>query len=514
MKVLFLNPQQEMGGIQCLSALLKQNGHETALVNDPNLFDNPWVSFPWLSRFLNNTDHIIAQIDSHKPDLVALSVVTDDLIWALNWAKKIKQDLNLPIVIGNVHPTFHPYDCLKHEVFDYIVRGEGEYTLLELVNTLESNGDLSQIQGLAYHQESGPKINPMRPLISNLDELPFPDKDLYYAEMPYLNRGYTTMTGRGCPYKCTFCDNNSSMQLYKKEVSQTQKWTRRHSPEYVVEEILWAKNKYGIKHVRFNDEDFSYDKKWLRQFCPLYKEKVGIPYFAWVYPNTIDEEMASLLADSGCDSVEMGVQSGAEKLRNDVLNRRTKNTKILTAMKALRNAGIRTTIDIIIGLPTETKQDLDSTVKLLSEGRPWHLYAFWLRYYPSTEILTIAKERGLLSPEDIHRIESNQNVRGHLAGGTELEKDGLSRSYHAFIVLIPIMPNWFINFCLKKDLIQYFPSFINPFLLVNFTKALKPNPYDEFRSRGWLMIFTEGRKIIKRAFKKVLFKEEHKLKNA
>jgi len=500
MKVLFLNPQQEMGGIQCLSAYLKQVGFETALVNDPNLFDNPWIQYPLVSRLLEDVDFILNQIAAHRPDLIALPIVTDDLQWGLKWARRIKARMQTPIVFGNVHPTFHPKEVLLHNCVDFVVRGEGEHTLAELAEALMGQRDLSSVLGLGYKVDGEPRVNDMRPLIEDLDTLPFPDKDLYYAAMPYLNHGYTTMSGRGCPYRCTFCDNNTSMKLYKETVPKAQKWTRRHSPEYVVREIQWAKERYGIKHVRFNDEDFSYDKRWVREFCTLYiREKVNIPYFAWVYPNTIDEEIAALLAASGCDAVEMGIQSGAEQLRKEVLHRKTKDTDIVRAMHALRAAGIRCTVDVIIGLPTETKADLDATVRLLAEGRPWHLYAFWLRYYPSTEILSLAKEKKLLSPEQIHQLETNQHTRGHIAGGTSLEQDGLSRSYHAFIVLLPLMPAWFINFCLRRDLIQYFPSFLSPFVLVNFTKVIKRDPYNEFRVRGWLMLWVETRGLVRRA---------------
>ncbi len=485
-----------MGGIQCLSAFLKAAGHEVALVNDPNLFDNPWVQYPFLSKIFSDPELILKKIDEHNPDLIGISAVTDDLTWGLKWANLIKKHLKIPVVFGNTHSTFHPDECLKHDCVDFIVRGEGEETLLDLVHALEGKLKFSEVLGLGYKENGVIKINQMRPLIQDLDVLPFPDKDLYYNEMSYLNHGYTTMSGRGCPYRCTFCDNNTSIKLYKEEVKQTQKWARRHSPQYVVDEILWAIKKYNIKHVRFNDEDFSYDRNWLREFCPLYKEKVGLPYFAWVYPNTIDDEMAQLLADSGCDAVEMGIQSGAEHLRKDVLHRKTKDTQIYTAMKALRKFRIRTTVDIIIGLPTETKEDLDATVRLLSEGNPWHIYAFWLRYYPSTEILSIAKEKKLLSPEQIHKLETAQHTRGHIAGGTELEQDSLSRKYHAFIVLLPLMPKFFIDFCVNHNLIRFFPSFINPFILVNFTKMIKRDSYNEFRVRGWWMLAIESKNIL------------------
>ncbi len=502
MKILFLNPQQEMGGIQCLSAYLKQKGHFTALVNDPNLFDNPWVQHPKLSSLFEDTQSILKKIEFHTPDLIGISAVTDDLSWGLKWATRIKEHFNIPIVFGNTHATFHAEDCLKYDCIDFVIRGEGEVTLLELIHALEGSKPFDEVLGLGYKHNGEIKINSMRPLIQDLDVLPFPDKDLYYDEMPYLNHGYTTMSGRGCPYRCTFCDNNSSIKLYKEEVKQNQKWARRHSPTYVVEEILWAKNKYNIKHVRFNDEDFSYDRNWLREFCPLYKEKVGLPYFAWVYPNTIDEEMAKLLAESGCDAVEMGIQSGAEHLRKDVLHRKTKDEQILTAMQALKKYKIRTTVDIIIGIPTETKKDLDETVRLLAKGNPWHIYAFWLRYYPSTEILSIAKERKLLTPEQIYKLENNQHSRGHISGGTELEQDSLSRRYHAFIVLLPLMPTMFVEFCVDKNIIRFFPDFLNPFLLVNITKMIKRDSYNEFRVRGWWMLLIESKKLLISIFRK------------
>lgn len=490
-----------MGGIQCLSAFLKRAGHETSLVNDPNLFHNPWIQYPALSAFFEDSGHILGQIEAERPGLVAFSVVTDELQWGLKWARRIKERLGVSTVFGNVHPTFHPKEVLAESCVDFVVRGEGEHTLLELVEALEGKRKLSEVLGLGYKEGGEIRLNGMRPLIEDLDTLPFPDKDLYYRSMPYLDHGYTTMSGRGCPYRCTFCDNNTSAVLYRKEVG-VQKWTRRHSPEYVVNEILWAKERYGIKHVRFNDEDFSYGKRWIREFTKIYKEKCGIPYFAWVYPNTIDDEIAGLLAASGCDAVEMGIQSGAEHLRKEVLHRHTKDSQIVDSMRALRKAGIRATVDVIIGLPTETKEDLDATVRLLAEGRPWHIYAFWLRYYPSTEILAIAKERKLLTPEQIRKLENPEHSRGHIAGGTELEQDTLSRRYHAFIVLLPLMPLFFVRFCLRFDLIRFFPAVFSPFLLVNVTKMIKRDKFNEFRVRGWRMIWVEGSRLLLRALRR------------
>ena len=123
----------------------------------------------------------------------------------------------------------------------------------------------------------------------------------------------------------------------------------------------------------------------------------------------------------------------------------------------------------------------------------------------------MAKEKKLLSPEQIHKLETNQHSRGHIAGGTQLEQDKLSRKYHAFIVLIPLMPKFFIMYCLEKNLIRFFPSFINPFLLVNITKIIKRDKYNEFRVRGWWMIVIETKNLLINLVKKIFRKREFKI---
>ncbi|MFA6434381.1 MAG: radical SAM protein [Elusimicrobiales bacterium] len=506
MKVVFLNPQQEMGGIQCLSAFLKRAGHRTALVNDPNLFDNAYVHYPALSAFFEEPGLILDRIEAHKPDLIALPAVTDDYRWALKWARRIKARMKVPVVLGNAHPTFHPDEVLGRDCVDYVVRGEGEITLLELVEALRGSRRPGEVPGLGFKENGKIRINPMRPLISDLDLLPFPDKDLYYDAMPYLNFGYTTMTGRGCPYSCTYCDNNTSKQLYRKNVPGPQKWTRRHSPGYVVKEILWARARYKIAHVRFNDEDFSYDKQWTREFCSLYKKEAGVPYSAWVYPNTIDRETAALMAGSGCDTVEMGIQTGSERLRTRLLHRNTSDARITAAMRALQEAGIRVKVDVILGLPGETKADLDATVRLLRRGRPWNVFAFWLRYYPAAEILSIAKKDRLLAPEQLLELENEERSRGGTGPDSpaagfwtpNLKQGAAAHRYLSFIALMPVIPRSVVNFFLRRDLIRFFPGFLNAFMVSNLTQLLHRDPTGEFRVRGRRMILAESAGLLKR----------------
>ncbi len=503
MKVLFLNPGKEMAAYQCLSAFVKQSGHRAALVNDPHLFDNPWMHFPRLSRYADVGDEILEQIRRESPDLIGISVVSEEYRWAVSRARLLKKHFDIPIVLGNIHPTVSPAEVMSHPEADFIVRGEGEVTLLELMDALERQRGYENIQGLVYRDKGQIRVNPQRELIQDMDVLPFPDKDLAYETMPFLQGIYTTMTGRGCPYRCTFCDNTTSMNLYRQQGGK-KRWTRRHSPEYVVREIKWAKERYGIRHVRFNDEDWSYDKEWTREFCELYRDSgVDVPYFAWVYPNTITPEIARLMAESGCDSVEMGVQAGSKRLRDDILHRSTPDEKIVGALRAFRDAGIRTTTDLIVGLPTETKEELDATVRLINEGQPWHLYAFWLRYYPGSEITTIARERGILSEEEILSLENGQHGRGVISGGSTREKDLLTQSYQTFLLLVPILPKKIVSWLLRKDWIRFTPR-LNPLVLVNITKVFKKNPQDEFRKQERGLWLQEGPRALRKIFRRLL----------
>jgi len=294
-----------------------------------------------------------------------------------------------------------------------------------------------------------------------------------------------------------------------------------------VKEILWARDRYNISHVRFNDEDFSYDKQWTREFCALYKKKAGIPYSAWVYPNTIDHEIAALMAGSGCDTVEMGIQSGSERLRRDLLHRNTADTRIVEALRALSEAGIRAKVDVILGLPGETRADLDATVRLLSRGRIWNVFAFWLRYYPAAEILAIARERRLLTPEQIRELENEERSRETAAPGATaagfwapgLKQDPVTHRYLSFIVLMPVLPGWVVDLFLRRDLIRFFPGFLNAFLMSNLTQMIHRDPTGEFRVRGRRLLLAElpglmkrtvlraFSRIVSRAYKKIRDKE-------
>ena len=435
----------------------------------------------------------LAAVAAHSPDLIGFPVVSDDYGWARAWAARLKARCDIPIVFGNCHPTFHPREVLGRPEVDFVVRGEGELTLLELVEALGRGKDFSKILGLGYKDQGNVRINPMRPLIPDLDSLPFPDKDLHYGPMPYLNHGYITMLGRGCPYRCSFCDNNSSARLYA-EHGLAKRWVRRRSPERAIAELLWARTRYCAGHFRFNDEDFGYDQRWLREFCALFKEKLGLRYFAWVSPNTIDAKTARLLAESGCDAVEMGIQSGSERMRTEVLHRRVSNRQMESAMRALREHGIRTDVDLILGLPTEAKADLDETVELLRRGRPWGTYAFWLQYYPSTEIYALAKERGLLPSGTAQARAAGIHREG------DIPRDALARRYHAFITLVPLLPDAFIRLCQRWDLIRYCPAFFNTFLIAQLRRLLKGGVYNEFQVRGYHLLWRESGRFLAACF--------------
>ena len=246
MKIAFVCFGEEQLGVEYLSAVLKSNGHNTKLFFDPLLFNDFILKIRSFARILSCKPTILKELEKFKPDLICFSVISDHYINACDLAKSIKKTTKAPIVFGGIHPTSVPEEVIKNNFVDYVVVGEGEYALLELVSVLEKGKDTTKIQNIWSKKNKKIIKNPLRPLIGNLDELPFPDKELFCERVPFIASKYTTVTSRGCPFKCTFCNNSYMQRLY-----HGSKYFRRRSVDNVIEELKLAKSKYNPKQVIF-----------------------------------------------------------------------------------------------------------------------------------------------------------------------------------------------------------------------------------------------------------------------
>lgn len=452
MRVVFVYGGYDSLGIEYLSAVLKRSGVEVALAFDPRLFDDHYSSFPLLARQFNRSERVANRVLELEPDLVAFSVVTDDYRWACRLARLIKDKRDVPVVFGGIHPTSVPERVIRKPFVDYVVTGEGEGAILDLVQALESGESPAGMPNLWLKHNGEVLSAPPRPLIESLDSLPFPDKSLFYDEMPFLKYEYRTITSRGCPYNCTYCLNNFLKRLYKGKGT----YLRRRSVSNVIEELCLAKELYRPRMIQFYDDVFTAHPEWLEEFAPLYIKEVSLPFWCSANPLTLTPGVVGLLKQMGCVEVQLGVQTAVQRLRREVLHRPGSTEANLQAIRLVREAGIKCVADNISGLPTETEEDLLTSVRFYITAKPSRISDYYLRYYPRTEIVEIARKAGALRDEKIDRIEEGGESGSFALGGTQNPYSKDPR-LHSFLQLIPLLPRSLSRFLLRTRLYRFIP---------------------------------------------------------
>jgi radical SAM superfamily enzyme YgiQ (UPF0313 family) len=300
----------------------------------------------------------------------------------------IAKDVNkeITIIVGGTHPTVMPEETIQNKYFDYVVRGEGEYTFLELIN----DEPIEEIKGLTYINKEGIIVNnPDREFIKDLDTVPFPGRSLYLNDKDHMDFGYV-MTGRGCPFECTFC---ASKKVWKKQ-------TRYRSPKNVVEEIEHVHKTYGTKFFYFVDDTFTLKKKRTKEICNLLLEKnLDITWICDTRVDTIDEELLTLMKKSGCIRVKLGVETGCERLLSETKKGITKE-QIRRAINLTKKVGIESTTYLMIGMPTETEEEIKETLAFARELESDYYSLSILAPYPGTEIYDDVIEGGIKLPKE------------------------------------------------------------------------------------------------------------------
>ena len=399
MKVIFCNQLTEMLGVQLLSAQLKLHGHQTELVFEPNLFATGAISDPRLIEFLSNDELVIEELLSADPDLVGFPIEINSYHWALKIAAGLKkQRPDLPIIMGGIHATICPEVVIERPEVDFVAVGEAEESLVELCDILDGRreGNPHEILGIWSREADGTQHrNERRPEAPDLDAFPFYDKALYYDKLPGLASEYMTTISRGCPYNCSFCFYNAVHAI------TGNRNVRVRSPRHVADELIAAKARYPqMESVLFHDDIFPVTTRWLEEFSPIYREEIGLPFSCITHPLLVTERMAELLAKAGCRSVIMGVQTGSEKIRREMMDRHETNAEVMAAIRRFRDRGIFVTCDHILGTPGETGEDQDDAFLFYAEAGPNVVKPLPLTYLPGTAMTARAIRDGVISQQD------------------------------------------------------------------------------------------------------------------
>lgn len=476
MNIEFIYRNFESIGIEVLSAYLKLHGHNVKLVYDPSLFNFSYVKLQVLDRIFSYTSITLKRILSEPVDLLAFSVTSDDYEWCCYIAQEVKKvKPTIPIVFGGIHPTLSPEEVIKLPYVDFICVGEGEEALLELADRLERNETTDNILNIWTRRNGEIMQNTLRPLLKNLDNLPFPDKELFYSAYKGFSANfYSMISTRGCVHRCSYCYNNYVGNLYNPHKT----YVRRRSVDSVINELQIAKEKYSIKRVSFYDDIFTYDKNWLREFSDKYQIEIGLPYFCFTHPSYVDEEIVNLLSKSNCYLTALGIQTMSERLRRNVLNRQDTNEEISKAINLIGKSSIFLSVSLILGIPLQTEQDLEETLLFFKQKKIDHIHFLWLRYYPQMEIVTIARKANILTDRQVSEIEEGKNVTGY-----EFNKD-MSKFVNIFLFGYSL-PDKLLRFIFKRKLHKKFPELFSSHLLFL---------YHEFK----VLLFFGLRKILSR----------------
>ena len=398
----------EQFSIMSLSASLKRSGHATSLVY---FQDDPL-----------NRRKILDALEKDSPDIVALSFMSTDKDHYLSLARAIKDRMRVTLLAGGPGVTFDArLQSAQDSPFDALCLGEGDRAFVDFVNGSGRNNFITPGSG------EPPEL---LDLIDPMDQLPFADRGIVYDRDDFLRNSKIKMfiSGRGCPYLCTYCFNHKFNEMYRGRG----RVIRHKSVDYFLEEIRQVMSDYPMEGIIFEDDIFIIDKPWFSEFCEKYPGRIGLPYTCYVRPNLVTQETARLLKVSGCYSARVAIECGNAGLRNKVLKRYLYDSQILNACRMLREQGIKVGTINILGLPTETVDHLEETLALNIACRPDHVSANLFMPIPGVELTDYARRLGLLDEDS--KVQKSTHTAGDLKYPLQVQK-----VLYPFKALFPVL---------------------------------------------------------------------------
>jgi len=404
-KILLIDPpfQKFMGfskngiplGLLSLAGQLKRSGHDVEVLDSD--YNPDGTPYPFVAKIghygeylenLRNSNHriwrgIASQIEKSKPDIVGISMISTKLQSGLEVAH-IAKDLGVRRVIaGGPHVTIFPEDALKNKYIDSAVQGEGEAVFEEaLTNRIVKASRIQNLNSLAW---------PARETLVGIEE--YDPKDLGF-----------TMTSRGCPGSCNFC---SSESLWGTTV-------RMRDIRDVIDEMDSTHENYGTNEFYIVDDTFTLGEERVKRFCNGIQDR-GYERSCLTRVDKLDGNMLEQMAESGCSMVKVGIESGSQRVL-DLMNKGTTIEQIRGAAKLLNDKNMPWLSYVMVGVPGETSEDVDKTMKLIEEISPSYVSAAIYTPYPGTGFSK--QTQGL----DFAREEANHHSMKVLAGDVPKEK--------------------------------------------------------------------------------------------
>lgn len=400
MKILLIEPpfHRFMGfyryfypfGLASIAGYIKERGHDV-LIYDADHGEKP-VSmtsldllevFPKYLEGIKDQNHPIWKeiekvILDYGPDLIGITFMSTK-IGAVQQITKIAKQIfpDVPIVLGGPHPSVLFRSSLQNSEADYAVIGEGEETFVELIDALEKRTKaISDIPGLAYQNSHNEIVlTSPRPLISDIDSLPFPDRESLFKLDTYRPDDLSMiMASRGCPFNCTFCSS-----LWERRV-------RNRSIPNVIAEIEYLIDRFHTQNIYFKDDTFTVSKSRVLELCRmLRKKKLNVEWECLTRIELIDERLTLEMQDAGMNYLKIGIETGSERLLKAI-------NKHITLDQIRKGAAILNKLDqkwsafFMIGYPDETEEEIKMSLNLINEIRPTYVSMSVLAPYPGCQI--------------------------------------------------------------------------------------------------------------------------------
>jgi radical SAM superfamily enzyme YgiQ (UPF0313 family) len=365
-------------GLGYLGAMLEEKGHEVLILDG----GAPYAQF--------TTESMADEIAAWRPDLVGLTLTVSFATHTYRLISQIKRRIDVPVLVGGPHATILPEEPLRFGA-DLVLRGEGEFGILEIVDHLSGDRRANEIEGLSYIGSDGEPIhNPLRPLIDDLNVIPFPAKHLFVKEHYYRERDDSArfgniITSRGCPFACTYCCNLTFGR-----------WWRARSPRNVVDEIKELMERYGTEKFNWVDDAATINQRRMMEICQLIiDEKLDISWTCITRLNAVSEELLKMMRRAGCVGITYGIESG----NPETLKRIKKGITVEQAERAVRlthEVGIECSVNFMYGFPWETPRDIRVTTEFIRRIRPYVTYiqpGGVLTPFPATQIYEEYKDR-------------------------------------------------------------------------------------------------------------------------
>lgn len=412
------------------TGFLEYNGHEVRLVDAP--------AWNW------DINNVLRDLKKFNPDLLVLGTSFTSLNNDLNISERIKKEFNIPIVI--VGPPTSQFSEKMLNIVDIVARFEYDFTLAELVEKMERKENIGNVLGVSFKQNGRIIHNPDRPWSTSkqLNELPFVSK-VYKKHLNvydyFLNYSLYPMvqifTGRGCPHQCTFCSWPQTFMGRKYRV---------RSIENILDELEWIEEDLPeIKEVFLEDDTFTINKRRVLEFCKEYrKRKLNITWSCNARVDTLDLETMKEMKKANCRFLIVGFESA----NNEILNNIKKGFNIKTARdfaKNVKRSGLLLHADFIIGLPGETKETVEKTLKFIKDIEPEQLQVSVASPFPGTNFYRWAKEKGYLITDDPNKYLDAQGHQRSIISYPWLSSeeivntvDKILKEYYLSLKYIPI----------------------------------------------------------------------------